>query len=395
MSDDASVITGQTLDFDAGIISPTIWTSGLGLINFNDFLSAQGVVTAGLGMRLGMAMSGDGRTITGYANGPYGYIGWVLKTPTALVCHSQANVLETLAVPFPQGLNEHLGHGDTLGSCPCVDADGDGYSTCGGDCNDAEPAIHFGASDTTCDGVDDDCNGVVDDGATCDDGNPCNGFETCAGADGCLGGTPLDCDDDNLCTDDACDPSSGCMHVDNTAPCEDGNPATLGDSCQAGVCVSGNACTVVPYPKNKGYYQGLCYNALSGNPLTDADAACVAGLTATFAGISTVDDICHVLQPLVDANDACSRDEDQLLVLALNICKQRICPAQQIESRCGSDSRSVGQSLAEMDAIFSDPNRSRYTCDHGGCLGEEINTGRALPPRRPRGRAVLRRGAPK
>ena len=70
LNDDASVITGQTLDFDAGIITPTIWTSGLGMIDFNQFLSAQGVVTAGLGMRLGMAMSADGRTITGYANSP-------------------------------------------------------------------------------------------------------------------------------------------------------------------------------------------------------------------------------------------------------------------------------------------------------------------------------------
>ena len=165
LSDDASVITGQALDFEAGTITPTIWTSGLGLTDFNQFLSAQGVVTTGLGMRLGMAMSADGRTITGYANGPYGYVGWVLKTPTSLVCHASQqgpSAVETLAVAFPQGLNEHLGHGDTLGPCPCVDVDGDGFTTCGVDCNDNDPAVHPGASDANCNGIDDDCDGIVD-----------------------------------------------------------------------------------------------------------------------------------------------------------------------------------------------------------------------------------------
>jgi uncharacterized membrane protein len=357
LNDDASVITGQTLDFDAGILSPTIWTSGLGLINFNDFLSAQGVVTTGLGMRLGMAMSADGRTITGFSNAPIGYVGWVLKIPTALVCHTQQNstVSETLAVDFPQGLNGHLGHGDTLGSCPCVDADGDGYSTCGGDCNDDNPAVHPGASDTSCNGIDDNCDGVVDEGASCDDGNPC--------------------------TDDSCDPSTGCAHTDNTIPCDDGNPATSGDSCQSGAC-AGSSCPASPDPETTSYYKKLCNHAHSGDSLTDGDAACVAGLTATFSRISTVADICFVLQPRGRNNDSCSKDEDQLLVLALNICKQRVCTAQEIDSQCGSNSATVGSSLAEMDAIFSDPNRDRTSCDHGSCLGEEINGGQPKTEKR-------------
>jgi uncharacterized membrane protein len=83
LNDDASVVVGQTLDFEAGTTIPTIWTSGLGSMDLNQFLSAQGVVTTGLGMHLGMAMSADGRTITGYAESPIGYLGWVVKTPTS------------------------------------------------------------------------------------------------------------------------------------------------------------------------------------------------------------------------------------------------------------------------------------------------------------------------
>lgn len=43
------------------------------------------------------------------------------------------------------------------------DEDGDGVSACGGDCNDRDAAIHPGAPER-CDGVDDDCDGRIDEG---------------------------------------------------------------------------------------------------------------------------------------------------------------------------------------------------------------------------------------
>ncbi len=65
---------------------------------------------------------------------------------------------------------------DPSGACafPAVDRDGDGYApgTCasgsavrGGDCDDGEPAVHPGVSEQ-CDGIDNDCNGDLDDGLT-------------------------------------------------------------------------------------------------------------------------------------------------------------------------------------------------------------------------------------
>ncbi len=47
---------------------------------------------------------------------------------------------------------------------------------------------------------------------------------------------PRTCDDGNVCTDDSCDPSVGCIHVDNLSACDDGNACTVGDTCQAGAC---------------------------------------------------------------------------------------------------------------------------------------------------------------
>ncbi|MEZ4934517.1 MAG: MopE-related protein [Saprospiraceae bacterium] len=44
-----------------------------------------------------------------------------------------------------------------------VDADGDGYRVCDNDCNDTNPAINPGAAEI-CNGLDDNCNGMVDEG---------------------------------------------------------------------------------------------------------------------------------------------------------------------------------------------------------------------------------------
>ena len=52
-------------------------------------------------------------------------------------------------------------------------------------------------------------------------------------------GTPLTCDDGNICTDDSCDPTSGCVFTNNTAPCDDGDACTTGDTCSGGTCVGG------------------------------------------------------------------------------------------------------------------------------------------------------------
>ena len=53
---------------------------------------------------------------------------------------------------------------------PCHDADGDTYFdiACGGtDCNDSDSHTYPGAPDDTCDGVDNDCDGAVDQGLLC------------------------------------------------------------------------------------------------------------------------------------------------------------------------------------------------------------------------------------
>jgi YVTN family beta-propeller protein len=190
-----------------------------------------------------------------------------------------------------------------------------------------------------------DGNGCTDDGcdpatgcthanntAPCNDGNACTTSDVCQGG-ACAGGTPPDCSDGNACTDDACDPASGCTHTNNAASCSDGNACTTGDVCQGGSCVGGaapdcndsNPCTDDSCNPATG-----CVHADNSAPCDDDNActlndACQGG-TCTGAplvcndGNACTDDLCdsnlgclhaNNSQPCSDANtctvgDACN-----------------------------------------------------------------------------------------
>ena len=59
----------------------------------------------------------------------------------------------------------------------------------------------------------------------------------------CLPGAVTACDDANLCTNDSCDPSKGCLNMANAASCSDGSVCTVGDKCGGAVCLPGIATT--------------------------------------------------------------------------------------------------------------------------------------------------------
>lgn len=74
-----------------------------------------------------------------------------------------------------------------------------------------------------------------DDGSGCEDGDACTADDTCA--DGQCAGTVISCDDGNVCTDDSCDPGTGCIYVANTLSCDDGNACTAVDRCADTSCI--------------------------------------------------------------------------------------------------------------------------------------------------------------
>lgn len=73
-----------------------------------------------------------------------------------------------------------------------------------------------------------------------DDHNACTA-DACNPSTGAASHVPVGVDDQNACTLDACDPATGVVShaalVDGTA-CDDGNPATSGEVCTAGICAA-------------------------------------------------------------------------------------------------------------------------------------------------------------
>ena len=142
----------------------------------------------------------------------------------------------------------------------------------------------------------------------CDDGNPCTVGDHC-GEGSCVSGEPMDCDDENVCTDDYCSTGGTCKHLPNNIACEDGDECTLYDVCGDGVCHAGlaslscddlNPCTTDSCDPEQGCFhlpnQAQCDD---GNPCTDGDH-CVQGkcepgelLVSCGDGNPCTDDFCN------------------------------------------------------------------------------------------------------
>lgn len=100
------------------------------------------------------------------------------------------------------------------------------------------------------DGAGNTCQAPVAFDAACGDGFPNPPVEECddgntVGGDGCSATCqeercdPPSCDDGNPCTDDSCEDVGGqfaCVHAPNTDPCDDGSACTIGDTCAGGEC---------------------------------------------------------------------------------------------------------------------------------------------------------------
>lgn len=139
----------------------------------------------------------------------------------------------------------------------------------------------------------------------CDDGNSCTLNDACAGT-ACTG-TQKNCNDGNVCTNDAC--SGDCEHTPLPELCDNDGSVCTPDACEAGVCKSGapigcddknpctidvcdpvQSCTHTPAPISAVCDDGIpctqsdhCQaGACTGTPLTcEAGQECVAGSCQT------------------------------------------------------------------------------------------------------------------
>jgi hypothetical protein len=114
-------------------------------------------------------------------------------------------------------------HSDTCSGGGCS---GTGYT-----CND-----NNGCTDDSCNG-DGNCT-FANNSASCNDGQSCTHTDTCSGG-GCSG-TGYTCNDGNVCTDDFCTGNGGCGVNNNGVGCNDGNACTQTDTCDESFCVGAN-----------------------------------------------------------------------------------------------------------------------------------------------------------
>ena len=214
----------------------------------------------------------------------------------------------------------------------------------------------------------------------------------------CIGGGGLvDCGDENPCTDDFCDPATGCVNAPNNELCDDGNPCTLGDGCGGGWCVpgfdqpdcdDGNPCTDDScHPVNG------CVHFPNASPCDDGDLCqsddfCIAGdclpgpipLICDDGNVCTEDACVPSAGCVYSPNDKPCDDGD--ICFADDFCQMGLClPGPTIlecidESVCTADTCEpfVGCSFPNVQGPCNDESActSGDACLEGECVGEPI-----------------------
>ncbi|MFQ5479359.1 MAG: hypothetical protein ACE5E4_12165, partial [Candidatus Binatia bacterium] len=277
-------------------------------------------------------------------------------------------------------------------STACTSADTCVGGACVGtvvDCNDGNPC------------TEDLCGAVtgcqhIDNTLPCDDSDACTTGDTCAGGV-CVGGSPPNCDDGDLCTDDSCDSVTGCQHANNTAACDDGDVCTTNDTCAAGSCVGGTAldcddgdiCTDDSCDATLG-----CQHAFNTAPCEDGDActtndACSGGLctggsaTDCNDGDVCTDDSCDSVIGCQHVNNTAACDDSDLCT-ENDLCSNGVCAGSAIVCDdgdvCTNDSCDIATGLCQFvtdsTAACDDGNPCTLNdqCNAGACVGGVVNS---------------------
>ena len=229
----------------------------------------------------------------------------------------------------------------------------------------------------------------------CNDGSLCTSGDVCSGGE-CVG-EKLECNDNNACTNDACDPETGCTNVPVAGPCEDGSPCTLGDTCVDGVCENGpqkdcdddNACTDEYCDLSTGdcvfgYNESPCSD---DNACTELDAckngACLGAIPVTCndGDVCTTDGCDPILgctstpasgNPCEDG-DLCT-ENDTCVVGACTAGTPKDCNDDNVctDDTCNPEEGAC-QSAPNTDGCDDgDPCTGGDSCAEGSCVGAVV-----------------------
>ena len=225
----------------------------------------------------------------------------------------------------------------------------------------------------------------------CDDGNACTGEDQCVGGQ-CVGTTVITCNDNNPCTNDTCKPSIGCENINNTLPCEDGNACTVNDTCAEGSCLSGaalacddeNPCTADACDISSGCIHEPTDGACNDADICTLDDICIDGVCSSLDSLSCTDDENPCTAEFCDPVEGCQSEALDGVILEVlssgecgfdNVCDQDGTQSRNIlicRSGVAQEERDIAECLRVTDGVGCDDGAFCTvddTCLEGICTG--------------------------
>jgi hypothetical protein len=303
-------------------------------------------------------------------------INGICQSGTALECDDQNGCTADSCSPAGKCLHEALeGNCDDGNACTVDDHcdEGQCIATQSLQCGD----VNICTTDL-CDPVQG-CIHLLND-SPCDDGDICTTGDHCH-LGGCISAGQLTCDDGNACSDDSCDPQTGCVFKPNSNLCDDGNFCTQNDTCKNGACSPGD-----PMDCNDNNFctDDLCDFVVGcmhfGNslPCNDADACTANEFCANSAcdgGVAIVceddnlctDDSCHPDSGCVYEDNAATCDDNDACTDG-DACSNGAC-APGIDLDCDDSNFCTDDSCASETGCVHTPIADETPCgDELHCL---------------------------
>ncbi len=267
-----------------------------------------------------------------------------------------------------------------------------------------------------CNAIDDDCDGETDE-STCSDENPCT-EGTCDGANGCktankagpcdadgssctkddackdgkcVAGAKVECNDNNPCTADSCDPTKGCVYTnDDGKGCNaDDNSCTQNDQCKDGKCepgatkpcasedqcITGN-CNIVDGTCKYAFQEGQTCN--DGNPCTTGEKcvtdACKGKATDCDDLNPCTSDACDKVKGCVhnDVPGPCNDGDECTEADACDLgkCKGKVFDP---DVKCSDNNACTADTCDKNKGCVNTPAASGTKCDDGnGCTVGDV-----------------------
>jgi hypothetical protein len=191
----------------------------------------------------------------------------------------------------------------------------------------------------------------------------------------------VNCDDNNLCTSDACDAQNGCTFAPISGGCDDGNSCTIGDLCQAGNCKSGTPVDCAddnPCTKDACVDGGCAHQVLDGVSCDDGNECTKNDLCVQGVCVGEGNDACCLKNGDCDDGNECTKD---VCILETGQCTSQSGPKNGFSCNADNNGCTAGdkcnggqcQTGAPVDCSGFDLACQKGVCDSTGVQTYKCN----------------------